>query len=482
MKCSKCGSELNQGAKFCSSCGAKVENPVAYCSNCGTKLDPTAKFCPECGTKVGTQETAPVSEEEKLPAVQEKEVSDKWIFVNIADEGLFGTCGYWKNGKVKEFRHKKYKDTHDIEAVLKDAKAEAEKVLGEKIGRVVIGIPDVISYADLCRYRKAAEDAGYVSYRFIRTSVAQGLAISKELVFDEKNDDGLNFGIYNYVDGNLIGTVIEAADGVVEVKYVAFNNRNTMAGDKSRIKTFCKKCSSYTDNWNYVNCRDEKASDQEKEFKRCQDYTKTIILNENCGDLKSFLINEDGADKQYMEIKKGYITNKGLALQAALLSKQIEDLLLLDTTPFFIEVKLNDPQNYGGYDSKTARSWKYDLTGSVPMDFTIPTKKGIGMVKRFEQDSGEDLIPDEEVTFATWKDNQSSIDFEIRIFNDYTREGENMSVVPVSYETIPFRIDGIPPAPAGKPKIEFTIDIDANMAIYLRAKVVGFGIVKKLQL
>jgi len=80
IKCSKCGEEIPEGAKFCLSCGQKVEDPKddsmvkcpkcgasvpkgkfclecgfkfnTNCSKCGAELIPGAKFCLECGTKV----------------------------------------------------------------------------------------------------------------------------------------------------------------------------------------------------------------------------------------------------------------------------------------------------------------------------------------------------------------------------------------------------------------------------------------------
>ena len=54
MKCFKCGSELQEGARFCSFCGAKkpAGEPLYKCDKCGwTPEDPKnpPKFCPQCG-------------------------------------------------------------------------------------------------------------------------------------------------------------------------------------------------------------------------------------------------------------------------------------------------------------------------------------------------------------------------------------------------------------------------------------------------
>lgn len=57
MKCSNCGSEIKEGAKFCSECGgAVVEKTEALvqntCSECGSILEEDALFCQNCGHRV----------------------------------------------------------------------------------------------------------------------------------------------------------------------------------------------------------------------------------------------------------------------------------------------------------------------------------------------------------------------------------------------------------------------------------------------
>lgn len=56
MKCSKCGFELSEDAKFCTECGTKVEDKKdsIFCENCGSKMNKDSLFCSECGTKVGS--------------------------------------------------------------------------------------------------------------------------------------------------------------------------------------------------------------------------------------------------------------------------------------------------------------------------------------------------------------------------------------------------------------------------------------------
>ena len=57
MKCSNCGAELADGAKFCGECGTKVPTSNK-CPECGAVCAPGVKFCSECGHKM-SESSAP---------------------------------------------------------------------------------------------------------------------------------------------------------------------------------------------------------------------------------------------------------------------------------------------------------------------------------------------------------------------------------------------------------------------------------------
>jgi TM2 domain-containing membrane protein YozV len=73
MRCSNCGQENQEGAKFCVKCGKSIDgscNGTLYCSSCGKENLQGVFFCAFCGASIGAPQgnvgyTAPTSGEAK---------------------------------------------------------------------------------------------------------------------------------------------------------------------------------------------------------------------------------------------------------------------------------------------------------------------------------------------------------------------------------------------------------------------------------
>jgi len=126
----------------------------------------------------------------------------------------------------------------------------------------------------------------------------------------------------------------------------------------------------------------------------------------------------------------------GAAIQGAVLSGEVKDVLLLDVTPLSLGI-----ETLGGIATKL-----------IDRNTTIPTKKS--------------------QVFSTAADNQPSVEINV-VQGERQMAADNTSLGK-------FILDGIPPAPRGVPQIEVTFDIDANGIINVTAKDKGTGKEQKI--
>jgi molecular chaperone DnaK len=133
----------------------------------------------------------------------------------------------------------------------------------------------------------------------------------------------------------------------------------------------------------------------------------------------------------YKNINPDEAVALGAAVQAGVLTGEVQDVLLLDVTPLTLGI-----ETLGGV-----------ATPLIERNTTIPVRKS--------------------QIFSTAADNQTSVEIHVL-------QGER-GIASANKTLGRFILDGIPPAPRGVPQIEVTFDIDANGILHVTAKDLGTG-------
>ncbi|MCZ6622441.1 MAG: molecular chaperone DnaK [Deltaproteobacteria bacterium] len=128
----------------------------------------------------------------------------------------------------------------------------------------------------------------------------------------------------------------------------------------------------------------------------------------------------------------------GAAIQAAVLTGEVKDVVLLDVTPLTLGI-----ETLGEVSTKL-----------IERNSTIPTKKS--------------------QTFSTAQDNQTAVS--IRVLQGEREMATGNKLLGQ------FELSGIPLAPKGVPQIEVTFDIDANGIVHVSAKDLGTGIEQSIKI
>ncbi|MFA4029696.1 MAG: hypothetical protein GDYSWBUE_000990 [Candidatus Fervidibacterota bacterium] len=368
--------------------------------------------------------------------------------------------------------------------ILQKLKQDAEAYLGEEIKQAVITVPAYFNNAQRSATKNAGEIAGLEVLRIINEPTAAALAYGLD-----KRKEGTIL-VWDLGGGTFDVSILEIGEGVFEVK--ATSGDTHLGGDDwdqrlieycieqfrketgidlsndrealQRLKEACERAKIELStlmeteiNLPYIapgpkhlNIRITRSTFEaltKDLLERCippfnqalsdaglrpQDIDEVILVGGATRmPMVQKLVRELTGKEPHKGVNPDEVVAVGAAIQAAILTGKMEDVVLLDVTPLSLGV-----ETLGGI-----------MTVLIPRNTTIPTRKS--------------------EIFTTAADYQDTV--EIKVY-----QGER----PMAADNKllgRFHLTGIPPAPRGVPRIEVTFDIDANGILHVSAKDLATG-------
>ncbi len=384
---------------------------------------------------------------------------------------------------------KKYSPQQISAMILQKLKADAEGYLGEKVTEAVITVPAYFNDAQ----RQATKDAGKIAGLDVKRIINEPTAAA--LAYGLDNEKEQKIMVYDLGGGTFDVSIIEIGDGVIEVLATAGDNR--LGGDD-----FDQKISDYIikefKNQEGIDLSNDKMALQrikeaaEKAKKELSAATSTEI------NLPYLTATADGPKHyeatltraKFNELTADLVERTTAPVQRALQDagvtpSELGKVLLVGGSTRIPAVQDKVKQLTGQEPSKSLNPDECVALGAsiqggklagdagagdillldvTPLSLAIETMGGVA-TKLIERNT---TIPvKKSQVFSTAEDNQTAVDIHVtQGERQFARDNKTLGQ---------FRLDGIPPARRGVPKIEVTFDIDANGIVNVSAKDLGTG-------
>jgi molecular chaperone DnaK len=366
--------------------------------------------------------------------------------------------------------------------ILRKLVDDASTYLGEKVNKAVITVPAYFNDSQ----RQATKDAGRIAGLEVLRIINEPTAAALAYGLDKKSDETIL--VFDLGGGTFDVSILEVGDGVFEVK--STNGDTRLGGDDFDEKVMDWMVSEFKKQEGMDLSKDKQAMQRLKEAAekaKCELSTTlessislpfitadqngpkhleltltranfdalTKDLVDRCRipveqAMKDAKLNPSDIDEvvlvggstripavqnlvksligkdPHQGVNPDEVVAVGASIQAGVLAGEVKDIVLLDVTPLSLGLETK-----GGV-----------MTRLIERNTTIPAKRT--------------------ETFSTADDNQTSVDIHI-LQGERPMARDNKTLGQ-------FRLEGIPLAPQGVPKIDVTFDIDANGILNVSAK------------